>query len=156
MCVCVPVHTTRSLGIEIFEHIVEPAGPSTRRTRTRTRTTTTITTTTITITKASTTPTPTTTTTTTTTTRTNNESYHDHNHKGIHNTNANNHNHKPQCQRENGRVAFTCLHVVFFFPLPSPLHFFFGSFLADLPFVFPLSLEDIVSQMQPQVTLGSR
>ena len=26
-----------------------------------------------------------------------------------------------------------------FFPLPSPLHFFFGSFLAHLPFVFPLS-----------------
>jgi len=26
-----------------------------------------------------------------------------------------------------------------FFPLPSPLHFFFGSFLADLPFAFPLS-----------------
>ena len=27
-CVCVPVHTARSLGIEIFEHIVEPAGPT--------------------------------------------------------------------------------------------------------------------------------
>ena len=26
-----------------------------------------------------------------------------------------------------------------FFPLPSPLPFFFGSFLAHLPFVFPLS-----------------
>ena len=26
-----------------------------------------------------------------------------------------------------------------FFPLPSPLQFFFGSFLAHLPFVFPLS-----------------
>ena len=26
-----------------------------------------------------------------------------------------------------------------FFSLPSPLHFFFGSFLAYLPFVFPLS-----------------
>ena len=26
-----------------------------------------------------------------------------------------------------------------YFSLPSPLHFFFGSFLAYLPFVFPLS-----------------
>ncbi len=43
VCVCVPVHIARSLGIEIFAHIVEPAGPSRRRTRTRTRTTTTIT-----------------------------------------------------------------------------------------------------------------
>ena len=43
MCVCVPVYISRSLGIEIFVHIVEPAGPSRRRTRTRTRTTTTIT-----------------------------------------------------------------------------------------------------------------
>ena len=47
---------------------------------------------------------------------------HNHNHKGKHNTNANNHNHNHN-QRENGRIAFTCLHVVFFFPLPSPLHF---------------------------------
>ena len=30
-----------------------------------------------------------------------------------------------------------------FFPLPSPLRFFFGSFLAHLPFVFPLSSEPI-------------
>ena len=35
-------------------------------------------------------------------------------------------------------VAFTRLHFMFF-PLPSPLPFFFGSFLAHLPFVFPLS-----------------
>ena len=40
--------------------------------------------------------------------------------------------------RENGRIAFTCLRVMFF-PLPSPLRFSFGSFLAHLPFVFPLS-----------------
>ena len=84
-CVCVPVHTARSLGIEIFAHIVEPAGPSTRRTRTRTRTTTTITTTTITITRASTTPTPTTT--TTNTTRTNN--YNNNGNNNNHNNNSN-------------------------------------------------------------------
>ena len=40
--------------------------------------------------------------------------------------------------KENGRVAFTRLHFMYF-SLPSPLHFFFGSFLAYLPFVFPLS-----------------
>ena len=43
VCVCVPVHIARSLGIQIFAHIVESAGPLRRRTRTRTRTTTTIT-----------------------------------------------------------------------------------------------------------------
>ena len=86
VCVCVPVHTARSLGIEIFAHIVEPAGPSTRRTRTRTRTTTTITTTTITITRASTTPTPT----TTTTTRTNN--YNNNGNNNNHNSNNSNKN----------------------------------------------------------------
>ncbi len=77
VCVCVPVHIARSLGIEIFAHIVEPAGPSTRKSRIRTRTTTTRTTT-ITMTRAS--------------------------------------------------VAFTCLHVVIFFPCLSS-HFFFDSFL---------------------------
>ena len=76
MCVCVPVYISRSLGIEIFAHIVEPAGPSTRKSRTRTRTTTTRTT--ITMTRVS--------------------------------------------------VAFTCLHVVIFFPCLSS-HFFFDSFL---------------------------
>ena len=88
VCVCVPVHIARSLGIEIFAHIVEPAGPSRRRTRTRTRTTTTIT-----ITRAS--------------------------------------------------VGFTCLHVVFFFPLPLPFTF------SSVPFLlFDPSDSQIIGKIQ--------
>ena len=30
-------------------------------------------------------------------------------------------------------------YTLYFFSLPFPLHFFFGAFLAYLPFVFPLS-----------------